>query len=133
MASEKSALNGARNSLLAIGLFASLSVASLGSGNAEARVPDGDRVSETSVRCGYIQDNFDNAQMLGSQALITYWINQWYSSGCHDYYGPISVRVVTNDVSGVVTGVDTVSPGGPSGGLLPVNKARVSANKLAAN
>src|SRR5215213_5043383 len=112
MASEKSALNGARNSLLAIGMFASLAIASLGSGNAEARVPDGDRVSDTAVRCGYIQDNFDNAQVLGSQALITYWINQWYSSGCHDYYGPISVRLVTNDPGTVVTGVDTVSLAG---------------------
>ena len=132
MASERSALNGARNCLIAIGMFASLAVTALSGGNAEARVPDGDRVSETAVRCGYIQDNFDHAQELGSQALITYWINQWYSSGCHDYYGPISVRVVTND-TGVVTGVDTVSPGGPSGGSPAVNKARVSAVKLGPN
>jgi len=97
-------------------MFASLAVAALGGSNAEARVPDGDRVSETAVRCGYIQDNFDHAQELGSQALITYWINQWYSSGCHDYYGPISIRAVTNDRSGVVTGVDTVSPAGRRAG-----------------
>lgn len=117
-----------RNGLLGLTLSASLALGFGFGGAAEARVPDL-RVGDFEMRCGDIQDNFDDAQQLGSQALIRYWINRWYAEGCHDAYGPISVRLAPTATT-VVTGVDSVSPGTQSP-RLPT--AGIVSSKLASN
>jgi len=110
------ALQTIRNGVLAIGVCASLAGGSLGfSSRAEARVPEGDRVSFTAQYCGELQDEFDKATSLQWKL---YWIQLWQAEGCEDHYGDIGFRRAPRG-SNIVTGVDTVSPG-RSPGRAPV-------------
>ena len=93
---------------LAIAVGASLVAASvLGSGSAEARVPVGDRVSDSAINCGNYQDDFDRAwrdynnpnasewekerALMTLRAAVSEWVDG--PDNCQDSYGSIYSRV----------------------------------------
>ena len=105
MATTTGALMKVRNSVLALGVGASLTIASLGlAASAEARVPEGDRVSTTAIDCGWVQDQYDAAtkdfldaklagdaqKMRAAQNEQYKFAHLWYSTDCDDHYGGLS-------------------------------------------
>jgi hypothetical protein len=140
MATATVALQKVRNGMLAIGICASLAVGSLGfAGSAEARVPEGDRVSETSFYCGMYQDMYDKAKETlkkypnspQAQQDLNIAVDAWYDNNCDDYYGTLSQRVVvqpgvTKNIEGIGT-VGTVETApvlhGPTGSRSSVSEA----------
>jgi hypothetical protein len=105
-----------RHGAMVLGVCASLAVGVLGLvGSAEARVPEGDRVSWTAQYCGSVQDSFDEAKRKGDYDLMRFWLEIWHAEGCYGHYGMISVFRY-HEGPNIVTGVDTVSPGTSTGG-----------------
>jgi hypothetical protein len=123
MAAATGAIEKVRNGVLAIGVFASLAAAGLGfGGTAEARVPEGDRVSETSYYCGMYQDMYDKASATlkkypnstQAQQDLNIAVDAWYDNNCDDHYGTLSQRVAVQP--GIVKNPAAVEP---SGGISP--------------
>jgi hypothetical protein len=112
--------------MLVLGVCASLAVSSLGAiGSAEARVPDGDRITGDAMICGTIQDDWDSAKRNRDSATSgeekAYWsqrmkesVDGWYANNCDDYYGRIARMEqpsgqIKNIGDGGVVGVRTPS------------------------
>src|SRR5687768_14573135 len=109
-----------KHSILAIGVCASLAAGALGfGGNAEARVPEGDRVSATAAECGLLQDYYDDQKSIANDVMLgiyerglarrnAEWAAQEYKNrGCDGMYGSIDVapapsRQQVRPVSGVM-------------------------------
>jgi len=91
-----------RNGMLAIGVCASLAGSLAFASSAEARVPDGDRVSQSARICGSIQDSWDNAkatrdnpnstpiQRAAASDEMRLMVDSWYAYGCDKNYGRIA-------------------------------------------
>ncbi|HLF78663.1 MAG TPA: hypothetical protein VJB57_14370, partial [Dehalococcoidia bacterium] len=88
-----------RKGIMVLGLCASMAAASLGfSGQAEARVAEGDRMTPSATVCGAIQDLWDAAQIRKANTHVTADWNkivreieelesQWRRAGCGEHYG----------------------------------------------
>ena len=135
----RTSLQTIRNTVLAIGVCASLAAGSFGlSGRAEARVPEGDRVSASAVACGNLQDYYDYliSQIVDASEIkrsrlrseIEQTLSLWESFRCQDWYGSISFRRIPSG-SNIVTGVDTASPGA-LGNVTPATGPRRGASSL---
>jgi hypothetical protein len=104
-----------KHSILALGVCASLAAGSLGfGGSAEARVPEGDRVSREAEVCGGLQDNFDmfNSNSKDPNRSISERIDSalkandmrelYKAYGCEGWYGPIEALRPVSVRPGVV-------------------------------
>jgi hypothetical protein len=129
-----------RQAAIVTGLCACLGVGGLGMiGQADARVPDGDRVGHTAVVCGDIQDQFDElvaeqkAAFAAGDAeeaarlshLILAAMDNWDGYGCGGWYGEISARRIPppNSISTANSGVLRASPTTPSKAALTTSRS----------
>ena len=91
-----------RNSILAIGVAASLAAGGLGFvGSAEARI-NGPRTTQKAQICGFIQDAYDqdtedmgNAIDIDEYVAISndrdFWKQEWKNQGCDSLYGSLYI------------------------------------------